>query len=99
MMTTVAFKAIVKIDSSYIKIKHNKQVDFITHCFLCLSVSFYPIQFNKKISLRYISLNGYRFTKEDHILFIKIFYEIISLPNVDLHYACVSIRILTTLLR
>nr|CAB3265251.1 proteasome activator complex subunit 4B [Phallusia mammillata] len=32
---------------------------------------------------RYIRLYGLKFTKEDHVLFVKLFYELITLPHLE----------------
>lgn len=32
---------------------------------------------------RYINLYGMKFSKEDHILFIKLFYELVTLPDIE----------------
>jgi hypothetical protein len=35
------------------------------------------------ISFRYVTLYDLRFTKEDHISFIKILYELMTIPNLE----------------
>lgn len=36
-----------------------------------------------KLFFRYIELYGMKFSKEDHITFVKLIYELITVPNLD----------------
>jgi len=36
-----------------------------------------------KLFSRYIELYGMKFSKEDHIAFIKLVYELVTIPNLD----------------
>uniref|UniRef100_H2Z3X1 Proteasome activator complex subunit 4 C-terminal domain-containing protein n=1 Tax=Ciona savignyi TaxID=51511 RepID=H2Z3X1_CIOSA len=48
---------------------------------------------------RYIRLYGLKFSKEDHVLFIKLFYEVISIPDVECIVADHTCSILRKLLK
>lgn len=36
-----------------------------------------------EIFFRYIYLYGMKFSKEDHIVFVKLMYELITIPDLD----------------
>ncbi|GAB6022437.1 hypothetical protein CHUAL_006550 [Chamberlinius hualienensis] len=48
---------------------------------------------------RYIFQNGHKFKKEDHIIFIKLFYELLVIPDLEFFMIDAIARVLTTLLR
>nr|XP_054604918.1 proteasome activator complex subunit 4B-like [Nothobranchius furzeri] len=47
----------------------------------------------------FLKLYGRRFTKEDHILFIKLLYELVTLPNLEPHMMQCYARLLIQLLK
>uniref|UniRef100_A0A665UKH4 Proteasome activator subunit 4b n=1 Tax=Echeneis naucrates TaxID=173247 RepID=A0A665UKH4_ECHNA len=47
----------------------------------------------------YLKLYGRRFSKEDHILFIKLLYELVTLPNLEPHMMQSYARLLIHLLK
>lgn len=49
--------------------------------------------------LRFLKLYGRRFSKEDHILFIKLLYELVTLPNLEPHMMQSYARLLIQLLK
>lgn len=50
-------------------------------------------------ALRFLKLYGRRFSKEDHILFIKLLYELVTLPNLEPHMMQNYARLLIQLLK
>lgn len=50
-------------------------------------------------ALRFLKLYGRRFSKEDHILFIKLLYELVTLPNLEPHMMQSYARLLIQLLK
>lgn len=50
-------------------------------------------------TLSFLKLYGRRFSKEDHILFIKLLYELVTLPNLEPHMMQNYARLLIQLLR
>lgn len=49
--------------------------------------------------LRFLKLYGRRFSKEDHILFIKLLYELVMLPNLEPYMMQSYARLLIQLLK
>lgn len=49
--------------------------------------------------LRYINLYGYKFSKDDHINFIKLYYELILIPNLEASMVSLIANMLNTLLK
>ncbi|XP_012728945.2 proteasome activator complex subunit 4B isoform X1 [Fundulus heteroclitus] len=47
----------------------------------------------------FLKLYGRRFSKEDHILFINLLYELVTLPNLEPHMMCSYARLLIQLLK
>ncbi|MEQ2308842.1 Proteasome activator complex subunit 4B, partial [Ameca splendens] len=47
----------------------------------------------------FLKLYGRRFSKEDHVLFIKLLYELVTLPNLEPHMMCSYARLLIQLLK
>lgn len=50
-------------------------------------------------TLRFLKLYGRRFSKEDHILFIKLLYELVTLPNLEPHMMQSYAKLLIQLLK
>lgn len=50
-------------------------------------------------TLRFLKLYGRRFSKEDHVLFIKLLYELVTLPNLEPHMMQSYARLLIQLLK
>ncbi|KAG7228067.1 hypothetical protein INR49_005689 [Caranx melampygus] len=50
-------------------------------------------------SRKFLKLYGRRFSKEDHILFIKLLYELVTLPNLEPHMMQIYARLLIHLLK
>ena len=48
---------------------------------------------------RFLKLYGRQFSKEDHILFIKLLYELVTLPNLEPHMMQSYARLLIQLLK
>lgn len=48
---------------------------------------------------RFLKLYGRRFSKEDHILFIKLLYELVTLPELEPHMVQSYARLLIQLLK
>lgn len=48
---------------------------------------------------RFLKLYGRRFSKEDHILFIKLLYELVTLPNLEPYMMQCYARLLIHLLK
>lgn len=48
---------------------------------------------------RFLKLYGRRFSKEDHILFIKLLYELVTLPELEPHIVQSYARLLIQLLK
>ena len=48
---------------------------------------------------RFLKLYGRRFSKEDHILFIKLLYELVTLPNLEPNMMLGYARLLIQLLK
>jgi len=48
---------------------------------------------------RYIHLYGLKFSKEDHLQFIKLFYELTLIPNLEATLISVFANVLVSLLR
>lgn len=49
--------------------------------------------------LRFLKLYGRRFSKEDHVLFIKLLYELVTLPDLEPHMMQNYARLLIHLLK
>lgn len=49
--------------------------------------------------LRFLKLYGRRFSKEDHVLFVKLLYELVTLPNLEPHMMQSYARLLIQLLK
>ena len=47
----------------------------------------------------YIKLYGRKFTKEDHVTFIKIFYELLTTPDLDAQFVIAFSNLLVQLLK
>uniref|UniRef100_A0A3B3VJT2 Proteasome activator Blm10 middle HEAT repeats region domain-containing protein n=1 Tax=Poecilia latipinna TaxID=48699 RepID=A0A3B3VJT2_9TELE len=47
----------------------------------------------------FLKFYGRRFSKEDHILFINLLYELVTLPNLEPHMMCSYARLLIQLLK
>ncbi|XP_038138502.1 proteasome activator complex subunit 4B [Cyprinodon tularosa] len=47
----------------------------------------------------FLKLYGRRFSKEDHVLFINLLYELVTLPNLEPHMMCSYARLLIQLLK
>ncbi|KAK5608897.1 Proteasome activator complex subunit 4B [Crenichthys baileyi] len=47
----------------------------------------------------FLKLYGRRFSKEDHVLFVKLLYELVTLPNLEPHMMCSYARLLIQLLK
>lgn len=50
-------------------------------------------------AFRFLKLYGRRFSKDDHVLFIKLLYELITLPNLEPHMMQSYARLLIQLLK
>lgn len=48
---------------------------------------------------RYIRLYGHKFSKEDHLTFIKILFELITIPDLDYSLIQKFSQLLVTLLK
>lgn len=48
---------------------------------------------------RFLKLYGRRFSKEDHVLFIKLLYELVTLPELEPHMVQSFARLLIQLLK
>lgn len=48
---------------------------------------------------RFLKLYGRRFSKEDHILFIQLLYELVTLPELEPHMVQSYARLLIQLLK
>lgn len=48
---------------------------------------------------RYLRLNGRKFSKEDHVLFIKLLYELVTIPELEISMLQGFARLLITLLK
>lgn len=58
-----------------------------------------PLTDDHLSALRFLKLYGRRFSKEDHILFIKLLYELVTLPNLEPHMMQSYARLLIQLLK
>ncbi|KAM4716279.1 proteasome activator complex subunit 4B-like [Anableps anableps] len=47
----------------------------------------------------FLKLYGRRFSKDDHVLFISLLYELVTLPNLEPHMMCSYARLLIQLLK
>lgn len=50
-------------------------------------------------SLRYMRLYGRKFSKEDHVLFIKLLYELVMIPKLEISMMQGLARLLINLLK
>lgn len=48
---------------------------------------------------RYLRLNGRKFSKEDHVLFVKLLYELVTIPELEISMLQGFARLLITLLK
>jgi len=48
---------------------------------------------------RYLRLYGRKFSKEDHVLFIKLLYELVTIPNLEISMMQSFARLLVNLLK
>uniref|UniRef100_A0A8C1B7R2 Proteasome activator subunit 4 n=1 Tax=Cyprinus carpio carpio TaxID=630221 RepID=A0A8C1B7R2_CYPCA len=51
------------------------------------------------LSLRYMRLYGRKFSKEDHVLFVKLLYELVTIPKLEISMMQSFARLLITLLK
>lgn len=71
-----------RIERKIIKVKFS----LICFFFLIFHIVkiFFIIDINDiKFFSRYIELHGMKFSKEDHIAFVKLIYELLTIPNLD----------------
>uniref|UniRef100_A0A8C6PNM7 Proteasome activator Blm10 middle HEAT repeats region domain-containing protein n=1 Tax=Nothobranchius furzeri TaxID=105023 RepID=A0A8C6PNM7_NOTFU len=57
------------------------------------------VAFRSRKLFFFLKLYGRRFTKEDHIIFIKLLYELVTLPNLEPHMMQCYARLLIQLLK
>lgn len=48
---------------------------------------------------RYLRLNGRKFSKEDHVLFVKLLYELVTIPELEISMLQGFARLLINLLK
>lgn len=48
---------------------------------------------------RYLRLYGRKFSKEDHVLFVKLLYELVTIPQLEISMLQGFTRLLITLLK
>lgn len=54
---------------------------------------------NLFLSYRYMRLYGRKFSKEDHVLFIKLLYELVTIPKLEISMMQGLARLLINLLK
>lgn len=50
-------------------------------------------------NIRYIRLYGRKFSKDDHVLFIKLLYELVTIPRLEISMMQGLARLLINLLK
>lgn len=55
--------------------------------------------FSSICKIRYIRLYGRKFSKEDHVLFIKLLYELVTIPRLEISMMQGLARLLINLLK
>lgn len=71
---------------------------------LCLhALVFHALRFwlscSSMCNIRYIRLYGRKFSKEDHVLFIKLLYELVTIPRLEISMMQGLARLLINLLK
>lgn len=66
---------------------------------LTCSLKLKQLSLNLSFLFRYIRLYGRKFSKEDHVLFIKLLYELVTIPRLEISMMQGLARLLINLLK